>query len=83
VYQYATYRTRSHVVVITISRSEVMNALHPPANEELSALWKDLRQTPTSRSPYSPAPVPAPSPLVTTSSIRPSTPTRRRARVSG
>jgi enoyl-CoA hydratase/carnithine racemase len=41
-HQYATYAKRDHVAVVTISRPEVMNALHPPANAELSALWDDF-----------------------------------------
>src|SRR5215207_9894374 len=38
-YQYATYEKRDHLAFITINRPEVMNALHPPASEELSAIW--------------------------------------------
>jgi enoyl-CoA hydratase/carnithine racemase len=45
-YQYATYEKRDHVAVITISRPEVMNALHPPANEELNAIWDDFATDP-------------------------------------
>jgi enoyl-CoA hydratase/carnithine racemase len=45
-YQYATYEKRNHVAVVTIRRPEVMNALHPPANEELSAIWNDFDADP-------------------------------------
>jgi enoyl-CoA hydratase/carnithine racemase len=45
-YQYATYEKRDHVAVVTIRRPEVMNALHPPANEELSTIWNDFDADP-------------------------------------
>src|SRR5215207_8188555 len=45
-YQYATYEKRDHLAFITINRPEVMNALHPPASEELSAIWDDFAADP-------------------------------------
>jgi dehydration protein DpgD len=45
-YQYATYEKRDHLAFITINRPEVLNALHPPANEELSAIWDDFAADP-------------------------------------
>jgi enoyl-CoA hydratase/carnithine racemase len=45
-HEYATYEKRGHVAYITINRPEVLNALHPPANEELSAIWDDFAADP-------------------------------------
>ena len=36
---YALYEQDGHLVTITINRPEVLNALHPLASEELSAMW--------------------------------------------
>jgi len=38
-YEFITYDKRGRVVTITINRPEVRNALHPPANRELSAAF--------------------------------------------
>lgn len=35
-----------HVLVVTIDRPEVMNALHPPANRELAGVWDDFAADP-------------------------------------
>ena len=40
--EFIGYEKRDHVAWITIERPEVMNALHPPANEELSRVWDDF-----------------------------------------
>jgi dehydration protein DpgD len=40
--EFVTYEKRDHVAVVTLSRPEVMNALHPPANEELVRVWDDV-----------------------------------------
>jgi enoyl-CoA hydratase/carnithine racemase len=40
--QFVRYEKRGHVATVTIDRPEVMNALHPPANEELSRVWDDV-----------------------------------------
>lgn len=45
-YQFAIYEKQGHVATITINRPEVLNALHPPANEELSAIWDDFAADP-------------------------------------
>ncbi|MFQ5666435.1 MAG: enoyl-CoA hydratase-related protein [Candidatus Binatia bacterium] len=41
-YEFIRYEKREHIAWITINRPEVMNALHPPANQELSAIWDDF-----------------------------------------
>jgi enoyl-CoA hydratase/carnithine racemase len=35
-----------HVYTVTITRPEVMNALHPPANAELAQAWDDFQNDP-------------------------------------
>jgi enoyl-CoA hydratase/carnithine racemase len=40
--EFVRYEKRDHVAWVTINRPEVMNALHPPANEELAAVWDDF-----------------------------------------
>src|SRR5581483_7404262 len=35
-----------HVLTVTINRPEVMNALHPPANAELAAVWDSFAADP-------------------------------------
>ena len=42
-YQYATYEKKGRVAYVTLNRPEVMNALHPPAHEELWESWSDFR----------------------------------------
>ena len=45
-YEFITYeKTRSHGT-ITINRPEVCNALHPPANRELSAAFDEFAADP-------------------------------------
>lgn len=41
-YQYAIYEKKGRLAYITINRPEVLNALHPPANAELSQIWDDF-----------------------------------------
>jgi enoyl-CoA hydratase/carnithine racemase len=38
-YEFITYDKKNRIVTITINRPEVRNALHPPANRELSAAF--------------------------------------------
>src|SRR5579885_2705220 len=38
-FEFIRYEKREHVVPITIDRPEVLNALHPDANEELARAW--------------------------------------------
>jgi enoyl-CoA hydratase/carnithine racemase len=41
-YEFITYEKQGRIARITINRPEVMNALHPPANLELSAAFDDF-----------------------------------------
>ncbi len=41
-YEFITYEKHGRIAWITINRPEVMNALHPPANLELSAAFDDF-----------------------------------------
>jgi crotonobetainyl-CoA hydratase len=41
-YEFITYEKKGRVAWITINRPQVMNALHPPANLELSAAFDDF-----------------------------------------
>src|SRR5262249_35043228 len=45
-YEFITYEKKERVAWITINRPDVMNALHPPANLELSAAWDDFAGDP-------------------------------------
>ena len=38
-YQFASYEKSGHIAYVTIKRPEVMNAIHPPASQELSEIW--------------------------------------------
>jgi enoyl-CoA hydratase/carnithine racemase len=40
--EFVRWEKREHVVVVTMNRPEVMNALHPPAHEELDRCWNDF-----------------------------------------
>lgn len=40
--EFVRYEKRDHVAVVTINRPEVMNSLHPGANEELDRVWDDF-----------------------------------------
>jgi enoyl-CoA hydratase/carnithine racemase len=40
--EFVRYEKRNRIAYVTINRPEVMNALHPPANEELSRVWDDF-----------------------------------------
>ena len=44
--EFVRYEKRDHVGYVTINRPEVMNALHPPANEELAKVWADVATDP-------------------------------------
>ena len=41
-YEFVRYEKRDHIAYLTLNRPEVMNALHPPAHEELDACWNDF-----------------------------------------
>ncbi len=45
-YEFATYEKKGRLAVVTLNRPERMNALHPPANFELDAIWNDFEQDP-------------------------------------
>jgi len=45
-YQYARYEKRGHIAYVTITRPEVMNALHAEANAELSEIWDGFADDP-------------------------------------
>jgi dehydration protein DpgD len=44
--EFIRYQKRNRIAYVTIDRPEVMNALHPPANEELSRVWDDFAADP-------------------------------------
>jgi crotonobetainyl-CoA hydratase len=44
--EFVRYEKRDRIAWVTINRPEVMNALHPPANEELSRVWDDVAADP-------------------------------------
>jgi dehydration protein DpgD len=41
-FEFVRYEKRDHLAFITMHRPEVMNALHPPAHEELDTCWNDF-----------------------------------------
>ncbi len=45
-YEFIRYEKQGRIARVTINRPEVMNALHPPANQELSAIWDDFAADP-------------------------------------
>ena len=45
-FEFVRYEKRNRIAYVTINRPEVMNALHPPANDELSAVWDDFAADP-------------------------------------
>ena len=45
-YEFITYEKAGRIATITINRPEVMNALHPPANQELSVAFDDYAGDP-------------------------------------
>ena len=45
-YEFIGYEKQGRIARITINRPEVMNALHPPANQELSAAFDDFAGDP-------------------------------------
>ena len=40
--EFIQYEKKGRIAYVTINRPEVMNALHPPANQELSQAWDDF-----------------------------------------
>ena len=45
-FDFVRYEKRDRIAYVTINRPEVMNALHPPASDELSAVWDDFATDP-------------------------------------
>jgi enoyl-CoA hydratase/carnithine racemase len=45
-YEFVQYDKQGRIAWITLNRPEVMNALHPPAHQELSAIWDDFADDP-------------------------------------
>jgi enoyl-CoA hydratase/carnithine racemase len=45
-YSFAKVEREGPITVVTIDRPDVMNALHPPANEELAAIFDDFAKDP-------------------------------------
>lgn len=45
-YDYVIYEKKEHIAYVTLNRPEVMNALHPPAHEELGEVWCNFRDDP-------------------------------------
>src|SRR6266446_7253917 len=41
-FEFIRYEKRDRIAYVTINRPEVMNALHPPAHEELARVWDDV-----------------------------------------
>ena len=44
--EFVRYEKRDRIAYVTIHRPEVMNALHPPAGEELARVWDDFAADP-------------------------------------
>jgi enoyl-CoA hydratase/carnithine racemase len=44
--EFVRYEKRDRVARVTINRPDVMNALHPPASDELSRVWDDFAADP-------------------------------------
>ncbi len=44
--EFVRYEKRDRIAVVTLHRPEVMNALHPPAGEELDRVWNDFAADP-------------------------------------
>ena len=44
--EHVRYEKKGRIAYVTMNRPEVMNALHPPANEELSQVWDDYAADP-------------------------------------
>ena len=44
--EFVRYEKRNRIAWVTINRPDVMNALHPPANEELARVWDDFAADP-------------------------------------
>jgi enoyl-CoA hydratase/carnithine racemase len=45
-FEFIRYEKRDRIAFVTLARPEVMNALHPPAHEELDRVWDDVAADP-------------------------------------
>jgi enoyl-CoA hydratase/carnithine racemase len=45
-HEFVQYEKRDRIAFVTLNRPDVMNALHPPAGEELAAIWDDVAADP-------------------------------------
>ena len=44
--EFVRYEKRDRIAYVTLQRPDVMNAIHPPAGEELAAVWDDFAADP-------------------------------------
>jgi len=49
VYEFVKYEKSGKIAIVTINRPEVLNALHPPSNEEFVEIWLSFEQDPDAR----------------------------------
>ena len=45
-FQLISYEKQGHIAVLTIKRPEFMNALNPPATQEMHQAWEDFNADP-------------------------------------
>ena len=45
-FEFIRYEKRDHLALLTINRPDVMNAIHPPAAQEMAKVWEDFKQDP-------------------------------------
>jgi len=45
-YEFITVEKRNHLTIISINRPQVMNALHPPANQEMDQAFNEFSEDP-------------------------------------
>ena len=45
-YEFAIVEKKDRITVVTINRPDVLNALHPPAQKELDAIFNDFAEDP-------------------------------------
>ena len=45
-YEFIKTETRGNILIVTMNRPEVYNAVHPPMQAEMDAVWNDFRDNP-------------------------------------